>query len=72
MQTSCDCQFIEKCPMFQYFTTSAKHVYIQMYCKGNFERCKRRKLRVAGQAVPEGLLPYGGYLWEEKKARTVF
>jgi hypothetical protein len=59
-----NCSFIEGCPIFRYFRVSAKTVYMDMYCMGNFERCKRRKLRLAGQPVPDNLLPHGGTLWD--------
>lgn len=61
------CEFIEPCPMFKYFNNSAKKVYAQCYCQGNYEMCQRRKLRLAGKPVPENLLPHGGTLWDEKK-----
>ncbi len=60
-----DCEFLEKCPMFRYFRASAKKVYQEMYCQGDFSRCERRKLRLAGRTVPDNLLPFGGWLWDD-------
>ena len=59
------CEYLEGCPMFKYFREFVKQVYIDMYCMGMYEKCRRRKLRVAGKPVPENLLPYGGKLWKE-------
>ncbi len=59
------CEFLEKCPMFRYFRAAAKKVYQDMYCQGDFDRCERRKLRLAGQTVPDNLLPFGGRLWDD-------
>lgn len=60
------CTYIEACPMFQYFRTSAKKVYMQSYCEGDFQRCERYKLRSSGQTVPKDLLPHGGSLGLDK------
>ena len=57
------CVWIETCPMFQYFRLeSSKKVFVINYCEGNFEKCERKKLKDAGQTVPEKLLPNGRYL----------
>ncbi len=60
------CQFIEKCPMFEYFCNAAKLIYRAAYCEGSFEKCKRRQLRLSGQPVPNSMLPQGSLLWDEK------
>ena len=60
-----DCQFLDGCPMFKYFRRSAQRAYVAMYCQGDYARCQRRKLRLAGKPVPENLLPFGGTLWDE-------
>jgi hypothetical protein len=60
------CPYIEGCPMFQYFRSYAKKVYMESYCEGNFEKCKRYILRTSGQPVPKNLLPHGGKLWDDK------
>ena len=59
------CQFIEGCPMFKYFCRAAETIYRQVYCEGDYESCARRNLNLAGQPVPENLLPKGVNLWEE-------
>lgn len=59
------CHFIEGCPIYKYFRQSAKRVYMNMYCEGNYETCARFTLRKAGQPVPDNLLPHGGKLWED-------
>lgn len=38
-ETQCD--FVAGCPIFRYFKRVAKQVYMNMYCLGNFERCRR-------------------------------
>jgi len=69
------CQFISGCPIFEYFNRTAKKVYLAMYCEGDYGRCQRRRLRMAGQPVPKDLLPYGGtlsYESERPRAKTIF
>lgn len=59
------CQFLEKCPMFEYFCRSAKKVYRAAYCEGDYEKCERRKRRLSGEPVPNSMLPQGTLLWDE-------
>lgn len=59
------CDFIKGCPMFAYFCRSSQIIYCTVYCQGDFATCKRRQLRLAGQPVPDSLLPQGMLLWEE-------
>ena len=61
------CEFIDMCPMFKYFRSNAKRVYLEVYCEGYFDTCKRRELRLEGETVPENLLPHGGTLWDDKR-----
>ncbi len=61
------CEYLEGCPIFKYFEQYAQKVYMNMYCLGAYETCKRRQLRQAGEIVPENLLPYGGRLWDERR-----
>lgn len=58
------CPFLEGCPIFKHFRRYAQQIYIDIYCQGDYEICKRRQLRLEGQAVPENLLPHGGTLWD--------
>lgn len=59
------CEFIEKCPMFAYFSRSAEDLYRYAYCEGEYGNCERRTLRLAGETVPDSLLPQGIHLWNE-------
>lgn len=60
------CEYIEKCPAYQYFNTGdfEKFVYItEKYClSGNNVNCERFKLRRSGNEVPASLLPDGSTL----------
>ena len=60
------CQFLEKCPMFEYFCRAAKEIYRYAYCEGNYDNCERRKRRLSGETVPQSMLPQGSYLWDEQ------
>ncbi len=60
-----DCPYLEKCPIFAQFKRYAQKVYMDMYCQGDFQRCRRHQLRTAGQDVPPDLMPYGGLAWEK-------
>jgi hypothetical protein len=59
------CEYVEGCPMFKYFRSIAKKVYAEIYCLGDYEVCRRRQLRQAGEPVPQNLLPHGGKLWDD-------
>jgi hypothetical protein len=62
------CQFVEGCPIYKYFRRVAEQITRETYCEGPyFPECARRKLRLAGQPVPDNLLPHGGKLWEDNK-----
>jgi len=63
------CNFIDQCPMFKYFRSSAKKIYMEVYCQGDYTICRRRQLRLAGEPVPENLLPHGGTLWDDTQSR---
>jgi len=54
---------MEKCPVYKHFILeSTKEAIIGLYCQGDFQCCARKKLKDAGQPVPEKLLPNGTYL----------
>ncbi len=58
-----DCEFLEKCPIFARFSSEGTANYwINMFCKGKNEKCERKKLRLAGQEVPQTMLPNGTHL----------
>ena len=58
-----DCEFMEKCPIYGKFSFEGlENVFIALYCKGDFDNCERKKLKISGQEVPEKLLPNGKYL----------
>jgi hypothetical protein len=65
MPESAICPHLEGCPVFAYFRSYVKQVYIDMYCQGEYECCARRKLRVADEEVPKDLLPTGFRLYQE-------
>jgi hypothetical protein len=51
---------MEKCPIYgHFFLQSTKEAIIGLYCQGDYQRCERKKLKDAGQPVPEKLLPNG-------------
>lgn len=62
------CPNLEKCPMFGKFRLQAtSEIFISKYCKGNFEKCARKKMKDSGREVPEDLLPDGDRIpnfWE--------
>lgn len=60
-----DCPYLDGCPIFKYFQRHAKKAYMSMYCQGFYDDCKRRELRLAGESVPETLLPNGCHLFGE-------
>ncbi|MFC1960460.1 hypothetical protein ACFLYO_07095 [Chloroflexota bacterium] len=64
------CPYLEGCPIFKYFRKYAQQIYIDIYCQGDYEICKRRELCVAGETVPENLLPHGGTLWDDDKRKV--
>ncbi|MDH4099745.1 MAG: hypothetical protein OEV28_04145 [Nitrospirota bacterium] len=58
-----DCKYLQKCPIWQKFSTSLSHVWIKSYCQGNKQDlCARKKLKEAGKEVPALLLPNGSSL----------
>jgi hypothetical protein len=66
------CQFTDGCPIFAYFSGAATRISLAMYCQGDYGRCKRRQLEMAGEAVPADLLPQGGSLSDgAQRPRTI-
>jgi len=67
METNCN--FIEGCPMFKYFSESAEIIYAYFYCKDAYLSCERYKRRMKGEDVPPCLLPQGYHLWDPEKEK---
>ncbi|MBN2302910.1 MAG: hypothetical protein JXQ72_00445 [Anaerolineae bacterium] len=64
------CQYVAGCPIYKYFRRVMEKIYRETYCEGEFfTDCQRRKLRLAGELVPDNLLPHGGKLWEDDKKK---
>jgi hypothetical protein len=58
-----DCPNIVKCPLYAHLLLeSTKDSIVGLYCKGDYEKCERKKLKDSGQTVPEKLMPNGKYL----------
>ncbi len=55
------CPRLEKCPLFQHFV-EIKDSCINLYCKGEFEACKRKQKADRGEEVPKAMLPNGDML----------
>lgn len=66
-----DCKYLEACPIFTRFRIEGlRNLWIGSYCKGWLvETCERKKLKDAGDDVPELLLPNGRHLDPEGAAR---
>ena len=57
-----ECPYLSVCSLFQKFRIqNAKSPWIQMYCSGDFEKCKRKQAQADGQTPPISLLPNGNY-----------
>jgi hypothetical protein len=57
------CPYYEKCPIYGHFCTdTSREAVVSIYCKNDFEKCERKKLRDQNLEVPEKLLPDGQYL----------
>jgi len=58
-----ECLNIVSCPLYAKFHLDAtRNSIVGLYCKSDFEKCERKKLKDAGQPVPEKLLPNGKML----------
>ena len=56
-----ECDYLNTCSMFKHFVSNSEllQVFIKNYCKGNFEKCERKKIRDTGKMPPDNLLPNG-------------
>lgn len=58
-----ECPNLAGCPIFNKFKNEgAANFWISSYCKGRFQRCKRKELREQGQQVPPNMLPNGNLM----------
>ena len=54
------CEYMSICPIYnRYKTEDLKNSYIRKYCNGDYELCKRWKLKYRGEEVLYNLLPDG-------------
>ena len=61
--TNPECPLIVKCPLYaQFHMESTKDSIVILYCRGDFGKCERKKLRDAGKDVPLKLMPNGKLL----------
>jgi hypothetical protein len=55
-----ECPNMAKCPIFARFhMQTTTDSIILLYCKSDYQKCERKKLKDAGQTVPENLMPSG-------------
>ncbi len=58
-----DCPHMGTCPMYPVIKLSGSlKVWQTRYCQAAYAECARHKLSVAGQRVPQTLMPNGAYL----------
>ena len=50
------CEYLPRCPVFARFKNS---VWVELYCRSDFEKCERFKLVRKGQRPPDAMLPNG-------------
>ncbi|MBN2134560.1 MAG: hypothetical protein JW737_02410 [Acidobacteria bacterium] len=52
------CEFVESCPFFNTLRLPASAEILKTYyCRNNWDRCSRRKLRLSGEKVPPEMWP---------------
>jgi hypothetical protein len=56
------CQFADECPVFEFLNDPSRKVVHEMFCLGEFGRCQRRQLLMAGGQAPPDMLPTGNLL----------
>ncbi|MFP3908262.1 MAG: hypothetical protein ACLFVI_00515 [Archaeoglobaceae archaeon] len=55
-----ECEFLRDCPFFNSLKLpSTGEMLKSRYCRGDYEKCERYKLKKAGKEVPETLWPNG-------------
>ena len=55
-----DCKWYPVCPMKRFFTEGRLgKEWIEQYCKGDWESCKRYHMEEKGEPHPDWMLPNG-------------
>ncbi len=58
-----ECKHLQHCPIFARFKNDGgKAVWLELYCRSNFEDCERFKIRSAGGDPPVTMLPNGSHV----------
>ena len=67
------CQLADECPVFALFRDPSHKVLREMFCLGEFGRCQRRQLLMAGRNAPSDMLPTGNLLSRARgEPKTIF
>ncbi len=53
------CPMFEKCPLLPTLPEDLREKVIKEYCKGDFEKCARKKIKDSGEMPPKNLMPDG-------------
>ncbi len=62
-ESNTPCQHLEKCEIWQRFSSNSKYFWIKQYCEGPKKRqCARAKCKEENGSVPCNLLPNGKLL----------
>jgi hypothetical protein len=56
------CPMFEKCPLLPRLSEVQRKVLIENYCKGDFSKCARKKIKDSGKMPPADLMPDGTIL----------
>lgn len=63
-----DCPYCITCPTYECFRLElSRNVFVTQYCRGNFNKCERKRTRERGEPVPDNLLPNGFFLPRKKE-----
>ncbi len=55
-----ECKWYQVCPMKRYYENGLlNHTWVELYCKGDWERCVRYHLQEKGESHPDWMLPDG-------------
>ena len=58
-----ECEYLTRCVVWPRFHTDSKFVWIKSYCQGpKKDECVRKQRSMAGEKVPQNLLPNGEML----------